>query len=174
MKRDPQATGATWRRWLACALLPASSCALAQVAVLDCGSDGAKPMVVRYFDDAGPEHVRGQSVVFRSLVRPQSCAGAEPCEATAKLRKELSCRKPQGVFVFRFKPVPFNPTLQGMCAGNVTGELAVLHNSRQVLPPTMFEDTTACFDTRAESRRIRSITLDPAGGKPAIAWAPVR
>jgi len=148
-------------RRLALAALPLASGAMAQVAVLDCGADATKPMVVRYFDGDGPKPVSGQAVAFKSLAKPES-------------GKELSCRKPQGVFVFQFKPVPFNPTLQGMCAGNVTGELVVLHKGREVLPRTLFEDPTACFDTRAESRRVRSITLDPAGGKPVIDQAAAR
>jgi len=127
---------------------------MAQVAVLDCGSDASKPMVVRYFDDdAAAKGARGQAVAFKPL---------------GEQRKELSCRKPQGPFVFQFKAVPVSPTVQGLCAGNVTGELAVLHKGRQVLPPTTFEDPAACFDTRAESQRVHSITLDAKGGKPVI------
>lgn len=146
--------GARLSRWLAWAALPLASSAMAQVAVLDCGASAAQPMVVRYFDDdAAAKGAHGQAVAFKPL---------------GEQRKALSCRKPQGAFVFEFKAVPVSPTVQGLCAGNVTGELTVTHKGRQVLPPTTFEDPAGCFDTRAESQRVRSITLDAKGGKPVI------
>lgn len=176
MRRELQVgAGVRAGRWVAWALLPLASTASAQIAVLDCGSGADKPMVVRYYDGEAPKFARGPEVAFKALVRPRTCPDSGPCEASAELlRKELSCRKPQGLFVFQFKPVPFSPNLQGMCGGNVTGHVTVLRDGRQVLPSTLFEDPAACFDNRADALKVRSITISPAGGRPVIDRVPVR
>lgn len=128
-------------------------------------------MVVRYLVNGRMKTHSTQSVVFWDLVRPKRCPADGPCNVTATLTREFTCRKPLGQFKFRFRAVPFNANLQGQCGGRVTGELVLSLNGKVVLPATVFEDASACFGNADEPPEIRSISIDPKSGKSTMELA---
>lgn len=140
--------------------------AMAQTVTLDCGAAN-DPMTVRYCFDRPTAQARAHSVDLNNQIRPKVCPKSGPCMVTAEIPKVLTCRKPQGVFRFKIKPVAFNADRQAQCGARVTGQLSILLNGTVVLAPTDFEDVASCYKGD-DASSISSITVKPDGGKPIL------